>query len=91
MKGDFVFEVEAYWGSENGSLRRGTVEVVARTVSEAMSIARATRLIPTDRDSHDLACAGAEYFQDHYDVEQIGDQYDEIRDLENWIAVMKIS
>ena len=82
------FEIEAYWGTPEGVLMHGTIYVEADSMEEALELARTECRIPPNSEDHDTACARPEYFEDHYDVEPIGDEFDEIRCRENHKTVM---
>lgn len=83
------FELEAYWGNPDGVLLHGTIEVRARSMEEALEVARSVRLIPSDPTEHYDSVARDEYFEGHYDVEPLGEGYEELIRLENWKAVIK--
>lgn len=69
IQGLKLFELEAYWGTSDGTLMHGTITVSASDVFDAVNHAFQFRLIPESRDDWFSACARPEYFCDHYDVE----------------------
>ena len=69
---DREFDLEAYWGTRSGTLMHGTITVCAPSVEDAITWAFSNHLKPRDQTDHYPACARAEYFVGHYDVEEIG-------------------